>query len=357
MSPRLAVVFALVLVLAPHAARAEGGGSIEFGGGSSKPTVALPASDFLFEKIGARWIPSDDWLLSAFARATEDFAVPDPTSHLETSSDFNLLAGVDVAKTFADHWTIDVGVNGSPAASRDIATTATVTNAANSVDVPVLVHAQNESLGGSIEGSYDTFDADHPHALDVLFAVNFAATDFVTSQSLKAFDSASGAVYVSQGCASGSVACKLASQAGDQRASLFQGRGGATATFTLFDDTEIVGDLGYYVYDWSSPGDVGFFTPSANGTSFDFGTGLPLIPPRFTLRPEIAQNIGPVNVRSYYQYSDYAMDASHGHTVGGRVQVAMGKVKLFSNGSYRADSLGAVSATTWMLSIGVSARF
>jgi hypothetical protein len=314
----------------------------EVGLGQTKPSPDTPTSSYFYQRIGARWTPGERWDLVATFRATEDLArPPDTGSTLATGGDAVLYGALDATYDFATHWSASVGANGSPTSSRDVAIPNPVTPAsaplASPTEPDVLVRAKTLSAGATAELGYDSFDDDVPRSLDVAIDASAAFTEFLTEQTPVRPAAAATAL-------------------GTNSASLAQGRFGLTATLTVLEDTDVALDAAYFVYDDPNPGDVGTFaTLQAAGASW--GAGLPMLPPRWTIRPELVHRFGPLSLRGYYQYADLAIDGASGQTVGGKIQVAIERVKLFVNGSYRADSFpGDQTTQTWSVGAGFAWR-
>jgi hypothetical protein len=316
----------------------------EAGGGQTQAAPDIPKSSFLYQRMAGRWSPSEQLDIAASLRATEDLARdPDPGSVYTTGGDVVLFGALDVTYDVTENWNVSLGVNGSPSSRRNVAIPNPLTAAQrppSDQDPDALVRANTSSIGGLLEAGYDSFDLDHPHDVDVAIDGSVALTRFFTDQTIT-----DGAFTASQFTA--------------RKASLAQVRLGGTGTFTIAENTDLGLDAAYFVYDTGKPGNVGVFTEAtAANLQTSFGAGLPMLPPRWTLRPEIAERIGKVTLRAYYQYANLAVDgAVGGHTVGGKAQVAVGNVKIFVTGSYRADVFTDATATTWSLGAGLSIRF
>jgi hypothetical protein len=138
-------------------------------------------------------------------------------------------------------------------------------------------------------------------------------------------------------------------------ASLVQVRTGATLTLTIADDTDLGVDGAYFAYDTKDPNSVGLFDVTAGGATTSFGAGLPMLPPRWSARPELAHRFGSLSLRAYYQYTD-RVDGGAGHTAGGKVQLGVGSIKLYATGSYRADVFTTGNAQTWTGGLGLMAK-
>jgi hypothetical protein len=87
------------------------------------------------------------------------------------------------------------------------------------------------------------------------------------------------------------------------------------------------------------------------------GAGLPLAPPRWTLRPEVAQRVGPLSLRVYYQYTEYAQADYVGHTVGGKAIMRFGSLRVYATGSYRVDLASGRASDTFTAGLGATWAF
>ncbi|HEY8080293.1 MAG TPA: hypothetical protein VIF62_39455 [Labilithrix sp.] len=309
----------------------------EAGGGQTKASPDTPQSSYFYQRAAARWSPSERFDLSASLRATEDLArPPDTASTFATSGDAVFFGAIDGTYDLTPHWNLTVGFNGSPSSTRDVAAPSPlVTNPQPGQEPDALVRAETWSAGVLAEAGYDSFDADHAHDVDVAIDASAGMTGYFTDQ---------------HAIAPNSAVAKLP----EQKASLAQTRVGGTTTFTFADDTDVAVDAAYYFYNSANPADVGTFV---TGLQSAWGAGLPMLPPRWTLRPEVTQRFGRLSLRAYYQYADLALDDARGHTVGGKVQLAVGNVKLFVTGSYRTDLFAAdETAQTWSAGAGLAWR-
>jgi hypothetical protein len=312
----------------------------EVGGGQTTPSPTSGTSDFFYQRAAGRLSPTRALDLKATFRATEDLArSPDPGSVYRTTGDVVLYGGLDASYDLSEHFTLTLGVNGSPKSQRDIGTSILAARPnAPSTTVDAAVRSNSSSVGGIFEIGYDSAEDTRLHDVDVALDLSGAVTRFGTDQSVLAPDYAAAAIK-------------------PKSASLVQGRLGVTPTLTLLENTDLSVDLAYFVYDQPDPGNVGLFTNStASGVTTSYGAGLPMLPARYTVRPELAERIGPVMVSAYYQYASLAVEQAVGHMVGGRAQITVGSVKLFALGSYRADVFPEGTAATWTAGGGASFR-
>ncbi len=311
----------------------------ELGGGQSRPSPSSSTSSFFYQRAAGRWSPTRTLDLAATVRATEDLSrSPSGGSAYGTSGDHVFYGGLDGAYDLSEHFTLSLGVNGSPVSQRDIGTSIVAPRRnAGSSTVDAVVRSRTSTVGGLFEVGYDSADDDKLHAVDVAITGGAALTRFGTEQSV--------------------LAPVVTPSVAPKSAALVQGRLGTTASLTILENTDLSLDFGYFVYDHKNPGDVGLFSDStASGVTTSFGAGLPMLPARFTLRPEIGERFGRVTLSTYYQYASLAVDQATGHTVGGRAQIALGNVKLFVVGSYRADVFSDATAATWTAGTGISLR-
>jgi hypothetical protein len=315
------------------------GFTAEAGGGQSRPSPSSSPSTFLYQRAVGRYAATRTLDLSATLRATEDLASPKVAgAKYATGGDGIFYGAIDGVLALSPHVDLSLGLNGSPTSTRDLATTLHLGAPGPGRDVDALVRARTSSFGAVAELGYDTFDADVSRSVDAAFEASAALTHFATTQSVVE--------------ASGRAPAIPSTSAG-----LVQGRLGATTTVTLAEHTDVGVDAAYFVYDAPNPGNIGLFDVTSGGQTTSFGAGIPMLPPRWTVRPEVGQRIGILTLRAYYQYADLAVDNAVGHTVGGKVQVGLGRVKVYATGSYRTDVFADSTAQTFVAGLGVTGRF
>ena len=90
-----------------------------------------------------------------------------------------------------------------------------------------------------------------------------------------------------------------------------------------------------------------------------WGAGMPVLPTRWSLRPELGQRWDWITVRAYYQFASYAVDPSEvGHTVGGKVTLLIDKWRPYLTGNVREDLAGgSAGASSWTLGAGLQRVF
>ena len=312
----------------------------EVGGGQTTPSPTSSTSSFFYERAAVRVSPDPKLDLRVNFRATEDLArAPDTGSTYATKGDVVLYGGLDGSYDLSDHFTLTLGANGSPKSQRDIWTSILAARPnGTSQTVNAAVRSNSSSIGGLAEIGYDSADDARLHAVEVAVDLSGAVTRFETEQTVLAPVSAT----------------RLDKP---QSASLVQSRVGAAATVTVLENTDLSLDFAYFVYDQPNPNDVGLFTSSAaSGLTTSFGAGLPMLPARCTLRPEVGERIGLVALSVHYQYANLSFEQATGHTIGGRAQIALGSAKIYALASYRADVFTDATAATWTAGAGASFR-
>jgi hypothetical protein len=365
---RMAIACAVAWLLAPARARATESVSVEVGVGESKPTPTLQPSAFEYQKLAGHFEPSDTLYMSASLRLTRDFmASPTAGTSLRTGTDWAWMGTFDTSVDLTKHWTVDLGIHGSPSATRDVAAPLTYpTSATATSDAYALVRASTSSLGASVEASYDSFDEGAPERFfDASLDLSAAFTRFGTMQMMTELDApgvpVSSSEYLASCAHATSPLCDVVQRAsGGEHTSLNQVRLGATVTGTFGAYTDIALDFGYSIYDTAHPGDVGFFSyvpAGGGGQQASYGAGLAMVPPRWALRPEVGHKWRSLSVRAWYQYTDYAIFDYVGDTVGGKVQLYLGAWRPYATGSYRVDFSSGETARTWTAALGLTRVF
>jgi len=351
-------------------AKAADSASLEAGAGESKPTPTIASSPLEYQKLVGRYEASDDVYVSGSVRAQHDFgASAAPGTTLATGPDWVWLLSLGAAWDVNKHVTLGADVSGSPPSSRSVASPFSYPSPPATLSSTALMLARSWSVGGSVDLTYDTFDEEAPHDVDGSVELSVGYTRFGTEQSMTEFDSPSGqpqdvGAFLAGCAATATPLCAAVQRASQQLSSgLGQWRLGATPTLTFKEETDAALDAALYVYDKNRPDQAGFYDyrlPRGGGEVATFGAGLPLIPPRWSLRPELGHRWKLVSVRGWYQLTDYTIPSYIGHAVGAKVQLYLDKWRIYATGSYRADvSLNGAedNAQTWVAGVGVTRQF
>jgi hypothetical protein len=365
---RRALAFVAATSLLGSEARASDAVTAEIGGGQSKPTPTIASAPFEYQKIAGRWQAAETLSLSASVRLTHDFAgAPTEGTVLRTGSDWVWQGTVGVGHDVSKHVAIGLDLSGSPPSRRDIVSPLSYGTSGAATTLDSSMRANSWNAGATFDLQYDTFDDEAEHDVDLTVDASVSYTHFGSSQVLAAVEEPGGVVPVE------TLATRCTGQATDTcqayadaatktTASLEQLRLGTTFTTTLWDRTEIGADVSYYVYDRGSPGDAGFFTGFLTdragrdtGATATWGAGMPVLAPRWSLRPELGQRWDWITVRAYYQFASYAVVPSEiGHTVGGKVTLLIGKWRPYLTGNVREDLAGgSAGASSWTIGAGL----
>jgi hypothetical protein len=368
---RALLVLAAAWLLSP-AARASDSVTAELGAGQSKPTPTIASAPFEYQKVAGRWQATDTLSLSAGVRLTHDFAgAPTEGTVLRTGSDWVWSGTVGVSHDVSKHVAIGLDLAGSPPARRDIASPLAFADASGGTTVrDASMRTNGWNAGAAFDFQYDTFDPDEEHAVDLTADASVTYTHFGSSQVLASVEEPGNVVSVdtlAARCTGQSTPACQAYGLAAQRSSahLEQLRVGTTWTLTLWDRTELGADVSAYVYDRGSPGEAGFFTGFiVDRAGRDLGTatwgaGMPVLPTRWSLRPELGQRWDWITVRAYYQFASYAVDPSEvGHTVGGKVTLLIDKWRPYVTGNVREDLAGgSAGASSWTIGAGLQRVF
>ena len=346
------VVGLLVSLLAPGAARAEGAVTVEGGGGVNKSGASLPTSGFAYDRLALRLELSPTVSLGGGVRLTRDFAAGAVGgSRLSTGSDWVWLMSSDVSWSVSDHVTLGASGITSPPSTRDVASSV-VLGPRSAVGV---VNATSTSFGGAVEAAYDSFDEATPHVVDVLVDAGLGVGRYLTRQSLTNLDP------IGAGCVANLTCTSPTAPGIDDGVTQLRGEASAVTTFAERFELGLGGAV--YAYSGADPttaGTVSATIRDATGKPLGvgrYGAGIPLLPPRWSLRPEIGARWDRVSVRGYYQYAKYVFDGEAGHTVGTRIQVKEGALRLFVTGTYRADTASDGSSRSLFGGLGISVRW
>jgi hypothetical protein len=226
-----------------------------------------------------------------------------------------------------------------------------------------LIHTVSSNGGADIDVTYDSYDEEVAHPVDFSVDASVGANHFASVQTMESLEGGAGVANVASlvaNCSGSSEGyCPAVARAAQRMAATMnQFRLGVVVTTTFKSRTDLVLDGGYYVYDVAAPGDVGFTTfsvPTARGPAdASSGAGLPFIPPRYNLRGEVGQRLGPASINVYYQFTEYARDDYVGHAVGGKVLVRLGDWRAYVTGGYRMDIGDDSPLRAWTAGLGVS---
>jgi hypothetical protein len=296
-------------------------------GASTRPTADNPRSGALGVNLAGVATISEAVDLSAQLSYTRELATSSATTHSPGSNAFAGKVGVDLS--LGTHLTLSFGVEGGPAATSQSATTVTITapRTGKTTSNDVVLEATNTFYGVSLLGSWDTAG---DSALEWSFLLGGQVDRFVTEQQLK------GNATLTSTCAA-APNLRRCSLLTPQDSALVQGVLTAGVLATLFDDTDLSFDFAWYLYD-QDPNDVGYYTVGVASRSFSAGTGVPVAPLAYRLKPQVAHRFGRLTGKLWYSYGRYQGLTGSVHAVGTRWQYRFpGGISVFGTASWQRD--------------------
>ncbi|MGV3625968.1 MAG: hypothetical protein ACO1OB_34480 [Archangium sp.] len=264
---------------------------------------------------------NDAWSVFGFAGWLHDM----PTRTETTASNGGDIFRFSVGAQWLPHpqWMVMLALSGSPPSQQTNSTTRRVLDR----DVEVIIDSNSNSFGAQAFAGW----MNEWSMIDVGAGLN----RFDIFQQLRLGDGP-GAELVRRVCERrNSEVCSLVDGASTP---LWQGRFSASYTATLFRHTDVGGEVGVFVYD-RDPADVGYFSVVQAGRS-DLGSGVPVLPLSFTLRPSVSHRFSSITLRLSYQYGLYAswLGAMHATTVKTTLKLGAGwRLSLSVTGQLDVD--------------------
>lgn len=276
--------------------------SVELGGTLTTTSANNPRAGAFSLGASGAYDFNERWSVLGGLLYTRDLATRTPESFSPGSNIFLLNLGVMWLPT--DSLMTTLSLTGSPPSQQSNATTVT---GLQGRAVDLVVASTTWSLGAQWNGLWSSGGFSNlEHTVDVGVGVN----RFGVFQRLLVPNTLAGRLLESQ-CAAGDPypVCPLVR---GQATPLWQGRVGAGYTASLFGRTDVGADLAYFLYD-VPPSNVGYFSLVTLGR--EVGSGVPVLPLRFTARPRVSQKLGPVTLKLSYQLGLYTEDLGVLHAV------------------------------------------
>lgn len=298
---RLALL--LVLVAAPCLAHDV---SLDVTGNGTVPSADNPRTGSLSFGLSGAYDFNDAWSLMGMAVFTRDLATRTPGA---TSPGGNvLLFSLGAMWIPSDHLMTMLNLSASPPVDQSNATTVTGPLGRT---VDVVVGSRTSSFGAMWNGLWSSGgDSAFEHTIDVTLGFN----RFNVIQKLQLPDTVAGNLLRFE-CEQNPSrqACALVRGVSSP---LLQGRFGAGYTATLATDTDVGLDATYFVYD-QPPSSVGYFSLVQLGR--EVGSGVPVLPLLFSVRPQVSHRFGRVTVKLGYQLGLYTESLGALHALTAKV--------------------------------------
>lgn len=319
------------LLIIPASARARSYVQDDLSLSSTRATETNPQSGAVTDNLSGSWQASEPLALGAHLALTHDKATPSAGAFANTGGNIVQL-GLSADWDATAHLSLGASGDLSPRA-RQFSDTALVMDVAGTqMPVDSSLRTDASSLGGTLSLTYDTadLDADVPANLDFAFGLNLGATRFSSAQQIVglSFTGPTGkqrdlsvTTLRDSYCPKHPKApiCKVVAGLNGQSASVTQFPLEADITATVQQDTDVGLAFTYFVYS-EDPTTVGFFTVARVGrsaqNSLSFGSGVPLAPQQWAVRPDVDHVFGPVTVDLFGAYGQYLDDQGHEASVG-----------------------------------------
>jgi len=353
---RHVVLASCVLAAAGSAARADGVLD-EASAGNTQATASAPSSPWLADKVAGIYEPSDAWQLRIDFTTTHDSgSAPTAMSRFGNSSSNVYLANISAEWDPGD-WSFKLVGGYSPSST----TTATTTVPFQTASGTQQADAQLQSTGDTASAAaWIGWDSGLLGAFNTALLATATANDYDIQQQLTAIEDRKGsAISVDQiqmYCGTHACGPQLTSVLGAQETHLAQYVLDASATQTLWSDTDIGLDAAYYLYN-EDPAKVGYYSIAAVGRTASFGNGPSLAPLLYTVMPSAIHRFGSLMVLASVTYGQYVDDEGTDLTAALRVQYRWklsrdSRLKLYGKLSGSRDTEQTETIASGALSLG-----
>lgn len=248
-----------------------------------------------------------------------------------------------------DHLTFGLALDYSPLSRLRTDTTVAYRSTTGPVDVDALLAVRTEARGASLSASWDSAgDSDWETGVDL----DAGATHFDAEQHILAMrDPTTGASVTDQQmlayCSLNPCSRQLLGLLRARATPLEQVSLRAGVVETIHRDTDLGLHWTAFLYD-RDPTEVGFYGLTAAGRGPGFGSGLPLAPLRWSLRPEVAHRFGDLTARLWVEHGLYVDDEGVSDLVGLKLQVRLSPgFKAWIAGTWQRDRGSDGTVTTF----------
>ncbi len=295
----------------------------ELGFAAGPATASGARAGQLFDTLDAELGLTDSWTLTLGASATllAPTAPDRPRAFGDSGgSVFLFSGGVDWDPGTHVHASAQLSASPSSTLLADAGVPFQRSATGKLVRADTLVASTTSSLGGTLSVAYDTASGGR---FDTLVLGEVAATGFGVSQRVDELHATDGSVLTSAElrtyCAAHACAKQLRSLLGTQSQSLEQTVLTVEAVETFGRDTDLGLSASAYLYD-HDPTNAGFFSLIVAGRRSTSG-GSPIAPSLWSLRPSVAQRLGPVRLRAWFERDAYVAGEGHSNIVGLRAEL------------------------------------
>jgi len=329
----------------------------ETGVGSTQTSPSNPRSGYWYDQINGMVDLSKTVDLRLDVTLTHDVSsLPAQGTRFGNSGATIFSTAIGLDYEASEHVLLGAEVNYSPSSTQRADAPITF----DTVQADAQIRSRTSVYGATIQFGYQTAgDSDWETSVDP----TLAWTHYESLQQVASLGTSSGSVDTQQilnACARyprlrGCREFRAAAQ--QQQAGVNQLRLALSVTETVAEDNEFTLGGSYYVYD-QDPTTVGYFSIVAAGR-VSGGSGVPLAPLRFTVKPEYLHRFGRFSLDAWYQYGNYVDDQGSTQLIGLKAQYKFSKVVsayLLGTGQRDVD-VQSVASRSGTVALGLKFRF
>ncbi len=334
------VLAALAAAFLPARSGAAASITEELGVNSSPSTGSQPRTGAITNAFSGSAELSDAWALKlgiCVSGTTPNPSDIAPELKPKGSTKISFLPAIDWDPN--EHITTELSLSLSPRSTVQADSTFSLKILGATRDFAALISSVSSSYGASFLLGYDTAGDSN---FEAGAAVSLGATHYSTAQKIERIEWKNGTVL---SAATMLAACKT-QRCSEQRSALLgphpesldQFTFGGALTGAFWKDTDLALAFTYYLYG-EDPTQVGYYNlTTAAGSGVSFGTGLPLAPPQWVLRPDLVHRFGSLQLGLWYQHTRYVAGEGAGDLVGVKAQYKFSRAfRLWASVDFQRD--------------------
>ena len=343
--------------------------SDELSVGSTQSTQENPRAGSVSDSLNATFELNDQFSIGAGAVLTLEGQTPAAArGQFPTSGSAITLFSLGLDWDPNDHVSTGVVFDFSPVSEQKIGTQLTITDA-NGATQPLNARlvAQRANASLAFDVGYDTAGDSN---LEWSFNSGVTGSHYTTTQNIdlvrlrdtgRPADPAQIVAFCNtHKKGQGACSAALLQVLKDQPATLDSLRTALSVTSTLYTDTDVTLGGDFYSYS-QDPSTVGIFSVGTAGKqNISGGSGVPIAPLRYIIRPEVAHRFGDLSVKLWAQAGEYVSGTAQTTSgIGAKVQYKFTKAfKMWvtAGGQKDVDSTGTGSSSG-NFAIGAGYRF
>jgi len=329
----------------------------ETGAGTTQTSPTNPRSGYWYDLINGTVGVSRTVDLHLDVTLTHDASSPaSPGTRFGNSGGTIFSTAIGLDYEASEHVLLGVEANYSPSVTQ----LADAPISFDTTQADAQIRSRTSLYGATLQFGYQTAgESDWETVVDP----SLAWTHYTSFQQVASLATSTGPVSVQQilnACARYTKlrGCReFQAAARQQEAGVNQLRLALSVTETVAEDNDFTLNGSYYAYD-KDPTQVGYFSMVAVGR-VSMGSGVPLAPLRFTVKPEYLRRFGRFSVDAWYQYGNYVDDQGTTQLIGLKAQYKFSRaVAAYILGSGQKDiDVQSVSTYSGTMALGLKFRF